>query len=61
MFISFSVSFSGYWFPDFLFFHPQLDEPEAIKRKEQELQSEISSKREVLRKIQAPNMRALDK
>lgn len=38
-----------------------LDDPDAIRKKEQELQTEINSKREVLRKIQTPNLRALDK
>lgn len=61
MFISSALSFSGYRFPDSLELHLQLDDADAIKKKEQELQSDISSKKEVLRKIQAPNMRALDK
>lgn len=39
----------------------QLDDPDAIKKKEQEMQAEINHKRDILRKIQAPNMRALDK
>jgi structural maintenance of chromosome 1 len=38
-----------------------LDDQDAIRKKEQELQGEIAQKREVLRKIQAPNMRAIDK
>ena len=38
-----------------------MNDSEAIKKKESEMQSEINQKREVLRKIQAPNMRAIDK
>lgn len=39
----------------------RLDEPDQIKKKENEMQSEIDQKKEILRKIQAPNLRALDK
>ncbi|CAG2121373.1 unnamed protein product, partial [Medioppia subpectinata] len=38
-----------------------MNDSDAIKKKESEMQTEINSKREVLRKIQAPNMRAIDK
>ncbi|XP_054163038.1 structural maintenance of chromosomes protein 1A-like [Oppia nitens] len=38
-----------------------LNDADVIKKKEQEMQQEINQKREVLRKIQAPNMRAIDK
>lgn len=38
-----------------------MNDTDAIKKKENEMQSEINQKREVLRKIQAPNMRAIDK
>jgi len=38
-----------------------LDDPDAIRKKEQELQAEISSKKHLLDKIQMPNMRAIDK
>lgn len=38
-----------------------MSDSDAIKKKESEMQSEINNKREVLRKIQAPNMRAIDK
>jgi len=38
-----------------------LDEPEQIKKKENEFQSQIDHKKEILRKIQAPNLRALEK
>jgi hypothetical protein len=38
-----------------------MSDTDAIKKKESEMQSEINNKREVLRKIQAPNMRAIDR
>jgi hypothetical protein len=38
-----------------------MSDADTIKKKESELQSEINAKREALRKIQAPNMRALDR
>lgn len=38
-----------------------IDEPAQIKKKETEFQNEIDNKKEILRKIQAPNLRALDK
>ncbi|KAI1278821.1 Structural maintenance of chromosomes protein 1A [Halotydeus destructor] len=38
-----------------------LDDPDVIRKKEQEMQTEIASKREIMRKIQAPNLRARDK
>ena len=38
-----------------------MNDTDAIKKKENEMQGEINQKREVLRKIQAPNMRAIDK
>jgi len=50
--------------PDFSMLDEDLknfDESEQIKKKENEFQSEIDSKKEILRKIQAPNLRALDK
>ncbi|XP_015793596.1 LOW QUALITY PROTEIN: structural maintenance of chromosomes protein 1A-like [Tetranychus urticae] len=38
-----------------------IDEPEAIRKKETEMMGEINAKKDTLRKIQAPNMRAIDK
>jgi len=34
---------------------------ESIRKKENEMQSEINNKKDILRKIQAPNLRAIDK
>jgi hypothetical protein len=39
----------------------QVSDPDVIKKKEQEMQAEINNKREIMKKIQAPNMRANDK
>jgi len=50
--------------PDFSLLDDDLkhfDEAEQIKKKENEMQSQIDQKKEILRKIQAPNLRALDK
>lgn len=44
-----------------MFFAFQMSDPDLIKRKENEMQTEINQKREVMRKIQAPNMRALER
>ena len=34
---------------------------ESIRKKENEMQSEINNKKDILRKIQAPKLRAIDK
>ncbi|KAK4336661.1 hypothetical protein RND71_043665 [Anisodus tanguticus] len=50
--------------PDFSVLDSHLknyEDPESTKKKESEFQAEIDSKKEILRKIQAPNLRALDK
>lgn len=38
-----------------------MEDLDAIKKKEQELQIVITTKRETIKKIQAPNLRAADK
>ncbi|RWS29829.1 structural maintenance of chromosomes protein 1A-like protein 2 [Leptotrombidium deliense] len=38
-----------------------LDDADSVRKKESELQGEINNKRDTLRKIQAPNMKALEK
>ncbi|KAJ6221553.1 hypothetical protein RDWZM_000098 [Blomia tropicalis] len=50
--------------PDFSLLKSNLKnitDPDQIKKKEQEFQSEINNKLEILQKIQAPNMRAIDR
>jgi structural maintenance of chromosome 1 len=50
--------------PDFELLNDNLldyEDQEQIKRKENEFQTEIDRKKEILRKIQAPNMRAIEK
>lgn len=44
-----------------LSFVTQMSDPDAIKKKEAEFQTDINAKRETLRKIQAPNMRAMER